>query len=112
MRVSGIRLTVAEIFSATEAKIERGEDFEPGEVAELLSVAKWIDADTERRFNKARFKQFAQMAAQLCGSKNEAAAQIAEAFDLQPEALRRAMQPSRGMDKKGHFRLYSSRRNP
>ncbi len=52
------------------------------------------------------------MSAQLCGSKNEAAARIAEAFDLQPEALRRSMQPSRGIDKKGHFRLYAEGRNP
>ena len=112
MRVSGIRLTVAEIFTAAEAKIDQGEDFSSGEVAELLSIAKWIDGDTEKRVNKVRFKMLLDMSAQLCGSKNEAAARIAEAFDLQPEALRRSMQPSRGIDKKGHFRLYTEGRNP
>ena len=112
MPVSCIRLTVAEIFAATEAKIDQGEDFSSGEVEELLSIAKWIDGATEKRVNKFRFKMFLDMASQLCGSKNETAARIGEAFDLEPEALRRSMQPSRGIDKKGHFRLYAGGRNP
>ena len=109
MRVSGLCLTVAEVFAKTDAKLARGEPFEPGEVYELLNIAKAIDHTTRKRLDRERFRSILQFAAFLCGSKNEAADALAPAFGMEPGAVRRAMQPSRGMDEKGTLRLWASR---
>ena len=109
MRVSGLRLTVAEVFAETDAKLARGEPFEPGEVYELLNIAKAIDHTTRKRLDRDRFRSALQLCAALCGSKNEAAEALAPAFGMKENAVRRAMQPSRGMDGKGTLRLWASR---
>ena len=108
--ISGLRLTVAEVFAATEAKIARGETFSAGEVEELLGIAEAIDVATEKRVDKVRWHSSLQMCADLSSSKNEAARRIAEAYEIDPESLRRSMQPSRrGVDEKGIFRHYPRR---
>ena len=109
MRVSELCLTVVEVFDKTEAKIARGEDFSPGEVYELLNIAKAIDHTTRKRLDRERFRSILQLCATLCGSKNEAAETLAPAFGMNADAVRRAMQPSRGMDDKGTLRLWESR---
>ena len=107
--ISGVRLTVAEVFAETEAKIERGETFSAGEVEELLSIAEAIDVATEKRVDKVRWHSVLQMCTDL-SSKNEAARRIAEAYEIDPESLRLSMQPSRrGVDEKGIFRHYPRR---
>ena len=75
----------------------------------MLSIAMAIDVATEKRVDKVRWRLFLQMCADF-SSKNEAARQIAEAYEIDPETLRRSMQPSRrGVDEKGIFRHYPRR---
>ena len=109
MRVSELCLTVVEVFDKTEAKLARGEPFEPGEVYELLNIAKAIDHTTRKRLDRERFRSILQLFTTLCGSKDAAAEGLAPVFGMKMESVRRAMQPSRGMDGKGTLRLWESR---
>ena len=109
MRVSELCLTVAEVFDKTDAKLARGEPFEPGEVYELLNIAKAIEHPTRRRLDRERFRSILHLFTCLLGSKDKAAAELAPVFGMEVTALRRAMQPSRGMDKKATLRLWAGR---
>lgn len=109
MRVSELCLTVVDVFDKTEAKIARGEDFSPGEVYELLNIAKAIDHTTRKRLDRERFRSILQLFTTFCGSKDAAAEMLAPAFEMEVKSVRRAMQPSRGMDGKGTLRLWADR---